>query len=383
LTGWQIRAEVAVILLFALLNLAILIWGVRYALKRLQLHQDVSIWLAPAFAFALFSISQWENWTQGIQIAFFMHLTAMLSGLLLLGRSPLRFKHLLGALFCGLVATYSVTNGLLFWPLAGILVLWPDPHRRWKVRLQQFGLLAVFAVMVVALYYSKYTKPAGHPSFHEALVHPLRYAVYVAMFLGSSMQAGGQQMMADPAHFNKLRLLIGLGGLAALPALSLWAFLRGRLQPLLPFVAMGLYSVGSAFAIGIARVGFGWAQALSPRYITISSWLWIGILVLAYALLHEPSAGPDSTPRSLRLSVFKAAWNFLAVGCVLAMLACSVSWYGPSLEGRYYPLVEARQQILAGTADDAMLGRVFPVLGYLRFQLDVLKHYRLSLFRDL
>jgi hypothetical protein len=73
-------------------------------------------WAVPVISLLVFTLGQAENWLWGWQIQIFLNVLAAVAGFVLLGGSPFRWGKYVCALGCGLLATYSFANGLLFWP---------------------------------------------------------------------------------------------------------------------------------------------------------------------------------------------------------------------------------------------------------------------------
>lgn len=262
-TGWDIRYE-----FYANFFLAGLTFVFLNLLSRKEAGGRCAPWFSVVSAFLVFSPVQVENWTWGWQIQIFLGVLGAVVAVWSVSRWPAQWKGLIVAMGAALLASYSFNNGLLTWPVVGILLL---AQGQWKMR--HIGLWAAAFIISVFLYYHGYQKPELHPSLLYPLNHPYDYIRYVFAYLGS------------PLAFSKREHAIVIGILLTcilcIASVQVWRSGREGFQRLLPWLALALYSILSAAVTGIGRLGFGVDQAMSGRYTTISTPFAVSVFVVA------------------------------------------------------------------------------------------------------
>jgi len=264
----------------------------------------------------VFSLNQWENWLWGWQMTMLLNVFAVVTGIILLANPEFRWSRFLVALLLGVVATYSFANGIMYWPIGLLLLFLASPNRKSSV-----ALWVAAGLITVSSYLYDYQKPPHHPSIWIILQQPIGYSKYVFIYLGASV-----------VNFS----MIGAFVVGLLGSIGFWCMIwllvrrRYRFQVLTPYVGLSLYSIGSALITGIARVGFGSAQAMTSRYMTISSPFWFSNIVLLYdffeyagmpciAMEYVPGRGLDELineniglPLSDAVFIFKSIVNAIS-----------------------------------------------------------------------
>jgi len=359
LTGWQIGYELTVNVLFAVGTLGVLLYQFSATMAQLGYPRVNCVW--PVISLLCFALSQWENWLQGFQILLFMNIFGVVAGLCVLGQPRLSPGSFVLAVILGVVATYTITNGLLYWGIGLGMLLLQHRHARPLYWWSWSGM----SMLVVGVYFYDYQRPPGHPPLQVAFEQPLDYAAYVLMFLGAPLQR------------DRYALIPGLFGLMLLLWLVWQLHRHKQLMRFLPYVGVTLYSVGSAVLIGLGRVGFGWQQALSSRYVTIASLLWVVVVMVLYWEWQQA-----------RDTAWQQQQHHMSIAICMAGIAGmvvlgSVRSIRPSVEWQYEPLLRARQALIAGNADDGVLARLYADPQYVREQVKHLQRYRLSIYRDL
>jgi hypothetical protein len=354
LSRWSITWELALNLVLALALLLVLAGLGRRVLVALGRPASAA-WLLPALAVPVFSLQQYENWLWGWQIQIFLNVLAVALGFGMLARAPFDWRAWLAAAACGLVALYSFANGALYWPL-GAWLLWRRGARR--VHLAAWvGLAAVAA----GLYLAGYHPNTGHPPLAAALQQPALFGSYFLAFLGAPL-----------ASFSPpLALIAGLLSLLIFAYLTLsphW-LCAGARTAARPLMALGLYALLSALLAALGRAGFGVAQALSSRYVTISNFLVLSIVVLLLAggsMLLAPAPA--------------RRWAVPALLATLLLLTLWSSWQARSrLADRWAYLLPARAALIT-LVDDGLLARLYPDPAVVRERAAVLRAQGLSVF---
>lgn len=362
-TGWNVSYELAANLLVACGICTALVWQLEHSRK--AVGDRGPNWLIPVVSAMVFSLNQWGNWLCGWQISFLLNVCAVIAGLVVLASAPLQWWRLPLALVLGLVASYSLASGLVYWPVGLIVVgLRPGAGRREK-RLH-LAAWALSGAAVVACYLHGFRPGPYHTPLGTFLREPAWFAGYVLTYLGAPMS-------------REHAMLAGALGLLALPALALVLLRqeRVRLELLMPYLGLSGYAAISAGLTGTGRMSFGIAQALSSRYIVSGNLLWISDLALLYLLVktsRPPRAGRGIQPYLTGAGV-----------AAVALLACcalrSSKAAKPDLAGMSHRLAAGRAALLAG-GDDEALRLIHPNPKALREKREVLKRYHLSVFRQ-
>jgi hypothetical protein len=319
-----------------------------------------------------FSAVQWENWLWGFQIQWFLNILAVVAGAFIFANasgSPWKMAMLF---FCGLVATFSLSSGMLFWPILFILQGLCDFRAYGRVRVRPLVLWLFFFGAVLGMYLIGYHKPPYHPSLMVVVESPLKFFSYVGTYFG--------RPISIPSLSPYGTILLGLSGLIAFfflfvrifrtwppEALRAWSF----------FLIIGLYSVLTAALTAVGRAGFGYAQATSSRYTTVALLLWSSLIVMV-------SAGWGATPSS---TSGRNIWHRRAgiIVCLLVAAAVNLNAY-KSLgliqwvsSGRICGRMAVRQGIYPECLQ--MLYKNPQRL--VDFDINRLRRLRISVFRDL
>lgn len=208
-------------------------------------------------ALIIFSLTQWENWVWGWQIQVFLNVFAVCLGFYFLTKSYNNKIYFITSILCGIIATFSFANGLLFWPI-GFFIL---------TSLARSHLAKLIWILVSILIYAIYLP--GLPTQFDILSvfnNLLLYLSYVTAFLGAPV-FGLHPVVAS---------ILGVFGL--LIFLSHTRCVKDKSF----FFSLGLYAILSAFFTGLGRYNLGSLQAISSRYITFANLLWLSNIVFLY-----------------------------------------------------------------------------------------------------
>lgn len=303
-------------------------------------------WAAVVASVLVFSLSQKENWFFGLANPIVLNVASAAGALLILSREKLDWRGWLAASLLALVSSYSFANGNLVWFIGATVLI--VRHRA------QWPLLAGWALVSLAAlvpYVAGYSTPTGHPSLGFVVHHPLHAAAYVLLYLGSPI-AG---------YLDATAGIAGALGLGLFGWLAVHHYRRADL-PVAP-LAIAAYAIGSALLTTLARAGFGIHQALESRYNSMSTLLWLAVLML---LTTEWRALPRRPA--------------LAVGAVLLGSLLVHDWKSAGfgiMDCR--ERAEARAELLAG--NDRLFARLFPWREPFLERLAIVRRYHLSLFR--
>ncbi|MDF1795547.1 MAG: hypothetical protein P1U63_03310 [Coxiellaceae bacterium] len=163
--------------------------------------------------------------------------------------------------FC-LLAGFSSANGMAVFPIAWLLLL---AYRSQPKKLITF---AVISIVSVVLY--RYNT---HTATGFIIDRPLMSMKYFISFLGNPV--GYRTSSIVPRIFGAVALV-------SVVLLSHAAYKRfnAQQQALLPWVGLSLFALCNALMGSVVRVNLGIAQSTSPRYVCITTMLYIAIVVL-------------------------------------------------------------------------------------------------------
>ena len=295
-------------------------------------------WLLPLTAGLALSPAQMENWVSPMQVPVLAQNVAVVAGLMLLGRAPLRPWRVGLAAACGIAATGCFASGLLYWPAALIPLAAQAGRRRWRWTL---AWLAVSAV-VWTVYFHGYAAPPGHPAPAQGLAQLGPMAWFLLALLGNPIAAALRPQAALAALVMPL---VGLLGLALLTAalVRLWRQKTGR-AAIWPWAGLAAYTLLLAASITAGRIGMGFHLALSPRYITMVWPFWGAVVALALLALVPAAESPAVSRAWLGL---RAGAGWLLVGGLLVVTLGSIN----SQVQRWTPIMRDRAAAVAELPD--------------------------------
>lgn len=297
LSGWNVWWEIGASVFFALVILGALL-GMLFR----AIGGDAALRCAGAalVSLLLFSWTQSESWVWGFQSNAWLCLTAIVIGVAVLS-SSLRLPVRIGlGILCGIVATYSYANGLFYW-VAVAPLLWDTGASR-DARVGTVVVWLAAAALTAQSYFYGYVQPSVSPSLLTAFEHPGLFVQFLAAMLGAPVST----FLTEPAWH---------GVNAAVPAWSMlpgplavvvfllfaWRCWRreGDFRVLAPWLALAAFAIGSAVVASAGRSGLGLGQALTSRYIPITSLFWFALIALWLRALAPSAWWADSRARSI------------------------------------------------------------------------------------
>ncbi len=381
-SDWNTRWEMAANHLIASATCLVLLLQAQRPFQ--DLGSRIPSGLVIGISVIIFSIKQHANWLWGWQIAIFLNVLAVVSGIYLLSHRPLTWMRFLGAIACAVVASFSFGNGLLLWGI-GLMMLalvW-FKDRRTSIAFPISWLLA--GSLLTGVYLNGFRVPSRHPSPWTVLEQPIEYVQYMLSFLGNPIS-------------TEYALLMGFLALSS-SAVCLFLLVKRhdvRTETLLPLIALSLYSIGSAALIGTGRLGFGVEQALRSRYVTMANLCWVALIALIALLVNvrgsrrqrgEQEQGNMAEKRGVphRLALGVALSILIAILLIQTQLTSSQidALSLPDVHQfskRHLALTAARQELLV-LENEALLKTLRSDPRYLRSQIGVLKRHGLSVFR--
>lgn len=306
LSGWNVAWEIGASVVFATVILGcigVLLWralrGGDVALRTAGLAMCAAL---------IFSWSQNENWVWGFQHNVWMAMAAFYGAVLVLAREGRLAPRVLPAAGLALVSSLSYANGLLAW-VALLPLVW-DLRRPLAERRSGAVVWGLLAAALYSVYFIGYTQPAVSPPLTTALQHPLLFVRFFVVMIGAPISAcftspAWHGVDALPPWWAYLPGPLALGGLALL--LLRQGRDRSQWSALAPWVVLVLFALGSAAVASAGRCGFGLGQALTSRYITVTTPLWIALVVLTLRMLQHDPRWAGAQRRAFAVGVSAAA----------------------------------------------------------------------------
>jgi hypothetical protein len=231
-----------------------------------------------ALSILLLALCQEENLYWGFQMPWFTCNLGLFVAVWALTHPRRGSREIAIAAAAAVVASLSSSQGLLVWP-AGLVAIFAVGRLDRRVAIG-WSLGAVVTIAV-----ARFGIPPSTGVDHVGLGHPLLLAQFGLIYLGAPLLRSFGSGWACVA-----------GGIAvAAFALLAWAALRAapRLRArLIPWIALAAYAALCGPITGTARAGYGVAIAMSGRYMTISSLMWIAIVAGGFILVPRLALRP-------------------------------------------------------------------------------------------
>ncbi len=304
LTDWDTRAEMLVSVVLA----GLAVFGLWRLYRRLG---GGDLLLFAPVAWLVCSLASYENMLYGLMMCWYFTLAGVVWTLVLLaGGGALAVA---AAASCAFIASFSILNGLLVWPLGlGLLLL----HRRWRTA----AAWLLMSVAAFALYFHNFQLPGGQPPLPPLGVASI---VRIGRF--------GVKLLGAPLAGGSLAWSAVIGAiLAAATAIAAVRWLRSpeRLRRDGPAAALIVFAALSCAMIAAGRAAFQGIPPLQSRYVLYSSLVAVGL----YLLLARDAEKAEPAARPRRLLV--AALALLVPGLLAANvegLRAAVEWRGGQL----------------------------------------------------
>lgn len=365
LSGWNITWELATNILLGVGILAALIYQIRLTAESVGDHR--LYWMIPIVSLMVFSLNQRMNWFWGWGMQTFLSVFPAVLGIILTAAPAFKWWRFLVALLLGVVATYSLANGILYW-FVGLPILLVVPQANARTKRLTVALWIAVGLAVIASFLYDYQLGEGHPSLLAFYEQPLEYVQWVLVFLGVPLVI----------FARKVAMMASALGLILLCYAS-WVLIRVRqmrLRLLVPYLALSAFSIGSGLLMGIGRSGLGSKQALTSRYATIGMPFWISLVILLYLVASSSSSRLKESG-----GIVSRAVALLAISLIVALVVYGSALGSSIVIHDHRGWSTARSQLLSGPDDD-LLRQFYFNPGVARERLEILKRYHLSIFRD-
>lgn len=259
---WDLRAEIAVGIILGIIRTWLLFDIVRHRLTH-PLR-----WLAlPLFAGLNLGASSLSIYEYGINtITWNLNYTGLVIITWSFFRITLGWRSLAVVITGGWLASFSLANGALIWPLIGVGMIW----KRYRSPLAYLSvLLAAGFGMIYPIYFRFLNPVATRNAIEGGQFNPLLLLIY----LGEVFAPSFDFIDTDPLIIGGLPAAAGLLALIAIPYI-LW---KTRDQAATLIVG---YTLMTATLFAVSR------NFVAPWYTLNSALLWSGIMLGAITLLH-------------------------------------------------------------------------------------------------
>ena len=310
-------------MMFSVLICALTAGGIFMLLRRSALSLLASTFCLVLIVLSIFSPAQEELWLLASGFPSFMPVFFILAGLLIVQSGASTLAKFLSCAALSIASTFTLAHGLLAFGLTfPVLFAWDRPRRSLGWLAAWGALGAVFAVG----YFWGYTKPPEVPQFAPPVPFT-DYVRYALIFLGGGLVYG---LRPTPDQLPlTAAMTFGIILLVLFTAAAAYLFARRQdrdfLRRTVPWLVLGLYSIGCAIPASLGRVGIGVQQALDSRYVTFSMYLTIALIGLGAIFLREAAHSPRRVQATRAFAGACAALALLYAGLYVAGFTRSVS----------------------------------------------------------
>jgi len=307
--------------------------------------------MIPLMSLLVFNLGQRESWLQGFQTVMFLGVACVIVGIFILAENA-SWSSFFVAIVLGIIANYSMANGLLYWPI-GLIVLFITTSK--ELRLIRIALWVICGGLCIGLFLSGWTS-GGHLNFDYVFSHILEWFIWLLNFLGAPLMT----LWYVAWIFGSISIGLYILIIGHVIRTDQW-------RPLIPYFAIVLFILFTALTISFGRMEMGMPQSVVPRYLTMSVWYWVSLLALL------PLLNMKSLYQYLLYSLLTISLVFLMIGG---------GWRGyVSLHQRMLPAYQAARS--GQTISEDVLAKIFPSPKDIRAQIDFLRENKLSAWSEI
>ncbi len=326
-----------------------------------RLSRSATLTLLGFTAFCMFSPTQIDNFVRGFQVTFVL---CILAAILAFSAAVLHKRfgdkpgsgtlspYLVAALFFAVIAEFSLSSGLLVWPILLLLGYGSKFSRRTQLVILCAGFLSIGA------YFIHFSFPPHESKPLESLSHPLDLWRYILMYFGSTwrdymVQRIGPVVSLVPVTGSTWSTMVDLLTTAALGLAGCFGirFLVRRTDDGLSgfLFANTAFAISSAALTALGRLNAGLAQAASNRYQTVSLLFWASLVIWVFTKI----GGQRRWAKLLAAQVF-----------LLIMVGTALAHFHPYKQyamDRKADLAAAYRWLMDGSEDGSRLAVLSPM----------------------
>jgi len=347
LTNYNVNVELWINFIIAVITLGIFLWQTVH--MWIELGVKATGFFVPLTVLLVFNLGQWESWLMGFQTVMFLGMACVVIGFFAIARLS-GYWGLVVGIFLGFISTYSMVNGLFYWPI-GVLVIYACSERQRVIRCI-IWMISSFICVGYFLFTWKTESELGW----VYLIHNLPiWIIWLLNFLGAPL-------------FTHYYVAWGFGilSLILLSMISVQVLQRHHIVAIMPYISIILFVVATAIVISLGRIVGGMPNSVTSRYLTITDWYWASLLALI------PFAG-------IKMKYQNVLQGLFATTLIVCMLCGGILGY----YWRYQRTLPAYQAIVTGSPpSDENLVAIYGVdLQTVRSRLDILCSYKWSVCR--
>ncbi len=310
---WDVRVEMMLSIFFCCLTSL----GIYFLLKKSALSGVAAAAVFILVVLLIFSPVQEELWLLASGFPSFIPALCIVAGLVVIRTNVSVAAKFSLCLVLAFFSSFSLANGVLAWGLTFPVLFLTQRNPAWKGWL---GSWLTAGVICAAIYFWKFRPQDELPQFAPPESPPV-YLQYLCAFLGSGLARVGNEHPLAVASFVGALLLLGY--LAVLTHVIFCFRDAEHRARVLPWLALGMYSIGSGCLAAMGRIGWGVSQALESRYVTFSLYLTVAMIALIAILAERLSKVHRSA--GARLTFFTAVIFFGASYLTLELLCAAAS----------------------------------------------------------
>lgn len=272
---------------------------------------------------AMFAITQWENWLWGIGLTNLLPMMFIVWALVVATSEMHPWMRVGIAAALSFLATYSLGNGLLAWPLIGVALAWSGSMAELKSK--RWVLLAWLGIFILTCLSYSYgiEKPVDRSQPGLSLG--------IWRIFGFNLAFLGNIFILGTGSYSELNIDLVVGSIVALMLLAAAAYFihAWRIRKDFPLASRLLiwlivagFAVGSGLLGSVFRATVGAGQAIASRYISFSLY---GIVALMFLV---PMLGADllqqAQSRGWNVNLVQRSWERISTGVVSVYLLLTV-----------------------------------------------------------
>jgi len=317
--------------------------------RSVRLWREHRVNVPPAFipllSLLVFNFGQRESWLQGFQTLVFLGMACVVVGYFLLAEGT-TIPYVL-AILLGVMTTFSMVNGLLYWPIGLFVLFLSAPSRARTIKII---LWLSFSSLAIGLFLAGWTTTSTIDTAY-LLTHLPEWLLWILNFLGAPLFAFWYVAWMFGALSIGLYVLILRNAIKG----DLW-------RSMIPYLAIPLFILITTLSISLGRMEFGLRQSTVSRYITMSEWYWASLIVLL----------PFANLKQLHLRLL-----CLGLTTSLVFLTLAGGWVG--YVRLYQRILPAYQAVTSGqTVSEDILSNIYPYPNEIHARMEFLRENKLS-----
>lgn len=361
LTDWNANYQIAFNILLGIMIFLVLSYNIH--LLGSHIKNKLSMWLFPLSSIFIFSLSQFENWFWGWQIAIFLNVLSVISGFCLLSHPRFGWVHFISAICLGIISTYSFINGLVFWPIGFFVILLSVENSRRKAL-----FLLIWIIVSLNVIYLYYIYPARDPLYQHGIGWQFNL-IFFFKHLANPIIGFGNSSLLD----HKIAIFAmgaGLLGISVITGFVIFYY-RMKIKVIAFWLSLALFSISSAFMTSIGR---DVSYAMYSRYVTISYPFWLAIIVILFLFVYH--LNPKSLIHKMIKVIVGLSIFFIIFGALINSFYSVRFWCNMSRN-----LQQSRDRL--ATSEFRDVSSLIETNGYWYvWQLHILKKRQLSVYRE-